>query len=53
MSWAAVGAIILGALLLKAILDPDTKIYRCPNCNLVLVKNKPRCPRCGTSIGWA
>jgi len=53
MSWAAVGAIILGAILLKAILDPNTKIYRCPTCNLVIIKNTPQCPRCKTSLGWA
>jgi len=53
MSWAAIGAIILGAVLLKAILDPNTKIYRCPNCNLVLTKNTSQCPRCRTSLGWA
>ncbi len=52
MSWVATaGAIILGIVLLKAIFDPDTKIYRCPYCNLVITRNKQVCPRCKHSIG--
>ena len=43
-AWIALGAIILGALFLKAIFDPNTKIYRCPNCNLTISKNTPMCP---------
>ena len=53
MSWAALGALILGGLLLKAIIDSDTNIYRCPHCNLVLRKNTLVCPRCKNSVGWA
>jgi len=53
MSWVALGALILGGLLLKALVDSDTKIYRCPHCNLVLTKNKAVCPRCKNAVGWA
>ena len=53
MSWAAVGAIILGALLLKAILDPNTRIYRCPNCSLVIMRGTRQCPRCRTFLDWS
>ena len=53
MSWIAVaGAILLGAVLLKAIVDSDAKIYRCPYCNLVIRKNAHVCPRCGQQISW-
>lgn len=50
--WVALGAILLGALLLKAIVDPKTTIYRCPNCNLVIQKNSLICPRCKTQLQW-
>jgi len=53
MSWAGVAAIILGLVILKSIFDPDTKIYRCPYCNLVLQKGKTKCPRCRNQVGWA
>ena len=53
MSWVAIGAVILGGILLKAIVDSNTKIYRCPYCNLVLQKNKSVCPRCKNDVGWA
>ena len=47
MAWVAVaGAIVLGAAILKAIVDSDAKIYRCPYCNLVIQKNTRQCPRC-------
>ena len=52
MSWAAVGAIILGVLLLKAIFDPNTKVYRCPRCALVIQKGTLACPRCRTQLRW-
>ncbi|WOV92388.1 MAG: hypothetical protein R1F52_04505 [Candidatus Nitrosoabyssus spongiisocia] len=53
MSWvAAIGALILGAVLLKAIFDPGTEIYRCPYCNLVIKKYTSACPRCKRMIGW-
>jgi len=50
--WIALGAIILGALFLKAIFDPNTKIYRCPNCNLTISKNTAVCHRCNTALNW-
>lgn len=52
MSWAALGAIILGGLLLKAIFDSDTTVHRCPYCNLVLQKGKTPCPRCKNVVVW-
>ena len=53
MSWvAALGAVILGVVLLKAIFDSDTKIYRCPYCNLVIRRNMTPCPRCRRPISW-
>lgn len=53
MAWvAALGAVILGVVLLKAIFDSDTKIYRCPYCNLVIAKNTTICPRCRQRISW-
>lgn len=51
-AWIALGALILGALLLKAIFDPNTQIYRCPTCNLVIQKNTLFCPRCSTQLSW-
>ena len=53
MAWVALGAAILGVVLLKAILDPETKIYRCPNCNLVIKPNRRNCPRCKINLKWA
>lgn len=50
--WVGLGALILGGLLLKAIFDPNTKIYRCPTCNLVIQHNTPVCPRCRTPLVW-
>jgi rRNA maturation endonuclease Nob1 len=50
--WTALGMLILGYLLLKALFDPETKIYRCPTCNLVIDKNRYTCPRCGTHLSW-
>jgi len=52
MSWAGIAAIILGALLLKAIFDPNTNINRCPYCNLVLRNNQTPCPRCKKQVDW-
>lgn len=53
MAWvAALGAVILGVALLKAIFDSDAKIYRCPYCNLVIAKNTIICPRCRRQISW-
>lgn len=52
MSWAALGAIILGVLLLKAIFDPNTKVYKCPTCSLVIAKGTLVCPRCRTQLRW-
>lgn len=53
MVWfVAVGAVILGIALLKAIADSRAKIYRCPYCNLVIKKNQATCPRCRRSISW-
>ena len=53
MIWiAAAGAVILGIALLKAIVDSDTKIYRCPYCNLVVKRNMRVCPRCRNQISW-
>jgi rubrerythrin len=52
MSWAALGALLLGLLLLKAIFDPNTNIYKCPNCGLTIAKNTPVCPRCRTGLAW-
>lgn len=50
--WIALGAILLGALFLKAIFDPNTKVYRCPSCNLTISKNTKVCPRCQTQLSW-
>jgi len=52
MSWTALGALILGLLLLKAIFDPNTNIYKCPVCGLVIQRNTPACPRCRTQLAW-
>jgi len=52
MSWAGLAAILLGYLILKAIFDPETKIYRCPTCNLVVKKFSRQCLRCKTSLEW-
>lgn len=52
MSWAAVGAIILGAVILKSIVDSNSKINRCPYCNLVIRLNQTPCPRCKNQVGW-
>jgi len=52
MSWVAFGALLLGLLLLKALFDPDTTVYRCPYCNLVIAKHTTPCPRCGNQVGW-
>jgi len=46
------GAAILGGLLLKALFDKNTNIYRCPKCNLVVMKNARRCRRCGQGLDW-
>lgn len=46
------GAAIFGAILFKALFDRGTKIYRCPVCNLVVRKNTPVCPRCGSHLRW-
>jgi len=53
MSWAIIGAIILGAVILKSIIDSNSKIYRCPYCNLVIQKGKTPCPRCRNQVGWS
>ena len=54
MAWVvAAGAVVLGLALLKAIVDSDSKIYRCPYCNLVVQRNTKRCPRCGNYISWS
>lgn len=47
-----VGALILGFLLLKSIVDRQTQIYRCPSCGLVIQRNTPICPRCYTELDW-
>ena len=47
-----VGALILGFLLLKSIVDRQTQIYRCPTCGLVIQKNTQTCPRCYTELNW-
>ncbi|MCK4364845.1 MAG: hypothetical protein KAW45_02215 [Thermoplasmatales archaeon] len=47
------GAAILGGLLLKALFDRSTNIYRCPTCNLVVRKGVYRCPRCRTFLDWS
>ena len=52
MAWVAIAAIILGAVILKSIINSDTKIHRCPYCNLVLRKNQTPCPRCRNQVGW-
>ncbi len=52
MSWQAAAVFILGILLLKAIFDPDTEIYRCPYCSLVVKKDTSKCPRCHNQISW-
>ena len=52
MSWAALGALILGILLLRAIFDPNTNIYKCPTCGLVIARYTRICPRCRTQIVW-
>ena len=50
----AIGAGILGGLLLKAIFSPKSATgYRCPECNLVIMKNTNPCPRCGTRLDWS
>lgn len=51
-AWIALGALLLGGLLIKSLFDPNTKIYRCPTCNLVIQKDVPICPRCSTSLSW-
>jgi len=46
------GALILGFLLLKSIVDRQTQIYRCPTCSLVIQRNTQTCPRCYTVLNW-
>ena len=46
------GAVILGGLIIKSLFDKKTNIHRCPTCNLVIMKGRPRCPRCGTGLDW-
>ena len=48
----ASGSVILGMLLFKAIFDRDTRLYRCPTCNLVILRDSKRCPRCKTELTW-
>jgi len=52
MSWTGLAALVLGLLLLKAIFDPETEIYKCPNCNLTITQNTKKCRRCGQGISW-
>ena len=52
MSWTAIGAIVLGYFLLKAIFDSDANVYRCPNCNLVVRQGATKCSRCKTPFEW-
>ena len=47
------GMIILAGVLLKAILDPQARGYRCPNCSLVISKNWISCPRCNVALDWS
>ena len=47
-----VGALVLGFLLLKSIVDHQTQIYRCPICGLVIRENTQTCPRCYTELNW-
>ena len=48
----ASGVAILGGLILKALFNRNTRVYRCPTCGLVVRKQTVRCPRCGTFIDW-
>jgi lipopolysaccharide biosynthesis regulator YciM len=48
----AIGAVILGALLAKAIFDRNAHGYRCPRCNLTIRKYTNPCPRCHTELNW-
>jgi len=48
----AIAGLILGALLLKAIFEPNAHGYRCPECNLVIRKYANPCPRCRTELDW-
>lgn len=53
MAWvAAAAALILGAVILKSAYDSNSKIYRCPYCNLVIKKGTISCPRCKREMGW-
>lgn len=53
MAWVlVVAAVVLGVGLLKAVFDPDEKIYRCPTCNIVIRKNIKICPNCRTQLEW-
>ena len=47
-----VGAVILGLLLLKSIVNRQSRGYRCPECGLVIRKNASPCPRCHTVLDW-
>lgn len=47
-----IGAMTLGLLHIKLIFNHDTKIYRCPTCNLVIWKDTNVCPRCDTKLEW-
>jgi len=48
----AIAAVILGALLLKAIFDRNAHGYRCPRCNLIIRRYANPCPRCRTELDW-
>lgn len=52
MAWIAAAAIVLGAVILKSAYDANSKIYRCPYCNLVITKGKTPCPRCKRGMDW-
>ena len=52
MNWTGLAVLFLSLLLLKAIFDPETEIYKCPNCNLTISQNNSKCPRCNQGISW-
>lgn len=52
VAWVAVSAIILGAVLLKALVDSNAKVYRRPYCGVGIKKHAAHCRWCGHPISW-
>jgi len=47
-----IGALVLGALLVKAVFDRQARGFRCAECDLVVRRGVDRCPRCHTELDW-